>query len=306
MLDHEKKESIKFWDNAATKWRKFAHDEDNNRMVFPTSQVRQDIVLTEISKSSDLNLHILDIGCADGGLTIELVRRGFTNSIGIDNSQRMINEAKRRFSEEFPSLDPDKHFIVSDADTLNMDHSFDYISALGLIEYVQNTDNFLSIIHSLLSNNGIAFIESRNKLFNVFSANKYTFESDIEKLVSELDKTSKLSPLKDNYESIVRETFINIGNFLQQNKTQSDINRPEFESYPFSLPQYSPLEFVEFCKNNNLIVENIIFYHCHPFTPAFEKLMPQTYNTIGLLMQPLGYTPIGSTISSSFIGKLSK
>lgn len=84
-----------------------------------------------------------------------------------------------------------------------------------------------------------------------------------------------------------------------------DAVMPEAEKYPFGLPQYTPKEMVKLCEQNRLKVNEVIYYHCHPFAPYYQNVMPQLFNQLGLLMQPLGYTPIGSLICSAFIAKIS-
>jgi hypothetical protein len=159
-----------------------------------------------------------------------------------------------------------------------------------------------------LGDHGTAFIESRNKLFNIFSANDYTSNiKDMPNLIKELDLIEYLSPIQSkSTDRIVFETMAEISNGLSSKDLGSDIKKKSFRKYPFELPQYTPLEFVDLCKEANLTMKEVVYYHCHPFAPRYGIEFPQIFNKIGVLMQPLGYTPIGAIICSAFVSKIEK
>ena len=159
MREEDKERSIKYWNHVANKWGYMAHGEDGHLLTFPTSQVRHDIIANEIVKTNKREEKILDIGCADGKLARILMKNGYSQILAIDNAPMMIKEAKRQMKEQFSDIDSDGIFAVGDADNLLFEEKFDFITAMGLIEYVQNVDSFLSRIANLLNVGGIAYIE---------------------------------------------------------------------------------------------------------------------------------------------------
>ena len=307
MLDENKEKSIEYWNNNAKNWKRIAYNPEGDLSLFPTSQVRNEVVINELIKLGKKNAKILDIGCADGRLIRDMLKAGFTQVKGIDNSEKMIVEAKSLLKEEFPELNQDNIFFVEDADKLSsLNEKFDYITAIGLIEYVKDINSFFVSLHNLLVNDGLAFIESRNKLFNLFSANHFTSKiEDIPALIEEINSIKNLSPVQDQGK-VVLDTFQRIGNELNESKINFSLQKNSFEKYPFNLPQYTPLEFVNFCEKNNLKTNEIIYYHCHPFAPKYESEFTQLFNKLGIMMQPLGYTPLGALICSSFVAKVRK
>ncbi|MDC0239193.1 class I SAM-dependent methyltransferase [Candidatus Thioglobus sp.] len=307
MLDKNKSKSIDYWNSSSGTWKNIAYSPDGNLTVFPSSQIRNGIVISELSKMKK-DKKILDIGCADGKLIREMLDAGFTYVKGVDNSPDMISEAKRILKKDYPNLNPDDIFFVADADGIVLDENFDVITAIGLIEYVKDINLFISKVYDLLKHNGIAFIESRNKLFNIFSANEYTSNiKDMPNLIRELDLVKKFSPIQSNStDAVVLETMSEIANGLSRKDLDSDIKKKSFKKYPFELPQYTPLEFVDLCKEANLKMKEVVYYHCHPFAPRYGIEFPQLFNKIGVLMQPLGYTPIGAIIGSAFVSKIEK
>lgn len=306
MKVENKKASIDYWNRNAVKWKDIAYDKGLNYVNFPTSEQRGKIVINEIIRLSDgKDDSILDIGCADGDLLISLISNGFYNVKGIDNSQGMVNEARKRLKDIATNLNEDEIFILGDADQLELSDKYDFISAMGLIEYLINVNSFFSHICDCLDDDGVAFIESRNKLFNLFSANQYTAESNISQLLDELEKSRSYSPITDDadIEGLIVEVYNHVCVESDFNSSQPDSFK---EKYPFELPQYSPYEFNCILANHGLKIRHIVYYHAHPFPPVFQKVAKTVFNKLALAMQPLGYTPIGATMFSSFVAIVEK
>lgn len=309
MKKKDKKYSIAYWNRHASDWEKMAYNKEKKYLRFPSSEQRENITVKEIKKiASGKNVSIMDLGCANGELVRHLLRDGFKNVRGVDNSAKMIALAKQFLKKEMPVLDANGIFSVYDVDSLKENESFDMITGMGIIEYLLDLNSFFSKVSQGLKKGGYAFIESRNKLFNLSSANRYTEESDIGTLVKSVRDSARFSPIQDKkaIEKIVLRTFVSIGGQLKTVIPQKSKKRKKFESYPFSLPQYTPQEIEAWCKKHSLKVKYVIYYHPHPFPPEFSQKFPQIFNRIALEMEPLGYTPIGATLCSSFIAVIEK
>ncbi|MDO8594523.1 MAG: class I SAM-dependent methyltransferase [bacterium] len=309
MKKKDKKNSIDYWNRHATQWENMAYNKEKTYMSFPSSEQRENITVHEIEKiTKNKNVSIVDLGCANGELVRHLLRNGFTNVRGIDNSEQMIATAKQLLKKAMPTASADAVFSVEDVDSLKGDEVFDIITGMGIVEYLLDADAFFSRLGERVTKGGYAFIESRNKLFNLFSANQYTVQSDITALVKARDTVARLSPIQDSkeIEQLVRNTYRTIGEHLQIINPQKTLAKKEFEKYPFTLPQYTPQEIEVLCKRNRLTLKYIIYYHPHPFPPSFISSFPHVFNRIAYDMEPLGYTPIGATICSSFIAVIQK
>jgi 2-polyprenyl-3-methyl-5-hydroxy-6-metoxy-1,4-benzoquinol methylase len=305
MLEEQKKRSIQYWNDSAKSWKNKAYSPDGNYTTFPSSLVRNDIVINELLKYKDKNIRILDIGCADGGLICQMVQNGFTNIVGIDNSPEMIIQAKKDFKKQFPEIDCENIFIYKDADDDFFDEKFDVVTAIGLIEYVKDIDAFFKKLKSIMINDGLALIESRNKLFNIFSANQYTINdvSNIKSLIEELDDIKHLSSSQNQAEKILTSIH-DMSHKLKNFDLKEEIIPKSFEEFPFDLAQYSPKEFIKIINKQNFDVFEFSYYHCHLFPPRYGKNFQQLYNLIGVLMQPLGETPLGALICSAYVAKI--
>lgn len=310
MKEENKTESIAFWNRHAKNWEYRAYNKNKDYLNFPVSQQRQDITISEIQKIyPNKNISIVDFGCADGELVCGLIKNGYFNVKGIDNSEKMIKIAKNKLRQDNLKIDIDNIFSNNDVDTYDENNKADVVTAMGLIEYLLDINGFFAKLKNILNDGGYAFLESRNKLFNLFSANEFTAKSNISELVEELKDINRFSPINDENKinEIIRNIILNYGADLEHIKSNEKSSQNEtFEKYPFNLPQYTPKDIEKFCEKNNLKLKYVIYYHPHPFRPSFEHSIPQLFNSLALYMEPLGYTPIGSTICSSFIAVIHK
>jgi len=117
--------------------------------------------------------NILDIGCGTGDLILDFAKSGI-NSTGIDFANEMIDFCNHQKQEL--SLDLANFHHVSVFDFAPADHSYDIISALGFIEYLNPKELtlFLDLTSRWLRPDGMLVLGSRNRLFNLFSLNRFT------------------------------------------------------------------------------------------------------------------------------------
>ncbi len=310
MKKKDKKDSIRFWNEHAEVWQEKAYDKKGEYLNFPVSQQRQDITAQKIEEMADnKNVSIIDFGCADGELVRALLKKGFINAKGMDNSTKMIETAKKMLKEEMPDIEPDKIFFVGDADNFDKREKFDFVVAMGLIEYLIDIDKFFQNLKSILKPGGFALVESRNKFFNLFSANELTFQSSLSELAEELKDAKRFSPVvsEQETEKAIKNAFISVAKNLEKPAKKSERNEMKiFNKFPFQLPQFTPKEIESFSQKQGLKLEHVIYYHFHPFLPKFENEFPVIFNKIALQMQPLGYTILGATVCSSFIALIKK
>ena len=85
----------------------------------------------------------LDIGCAQGTISGELVRVTSSRIVGVDKDKEAIVEAKKRFTQE------NLEFIEGDARTLDLKESFNTIILSNVLEHIDNRVDFLIKIQQL-------------------------------------------------------------------------------------------------------------------------------------------------------------
>lgn len=313
-MTEQKKITKAYFDEVSKDWFRRAYDPENTFIAFPTGKVRQDITISEMKKLNT-GKRVIDLGCGIGQLVIELLKAGY-DVIGIDNSPKMIVEARNLLAKELPRLNGSKIFQIRDCTNQDINDRFDVVTAMGLLEYLEDDFAFFEAINSLLKDKGFAFIECRNRLFNINSGNQYILKEsesgDLKELILQLDSIEKYSPVSIKEIVKIQATmFKEIAENIEKEYnakilTPDDI--PVFKEYPTKMvrKQYTPKELEELVKKAGLKLKYVVYYHCHPYLPRYEKLFPTVFNRIAFLMQPLGYTPLGSTICSAFVAVIEK
>lgn len=308
-MSEQKKITKIYFNEVAGEWFKRAYDPDGKFLTFPTGKVRQDITISEM-KRLNVKKKVIDLGCGTGQLVIELLKNGY-KTMGIDNAPSMIAEARQMLLKEFPAMDGSKVFHAKDVLNLDMEERFDVVTAMGLLEYLENDFAFFETVKRLLNSGGYAFIECRNRLFNITSGNQYTLEAadsgDLKKLISQLDRIQKYSPTSTiEIRKILMDFFSKIGSAMINDSDTKVLSQDEIrivKEYPSTLVrrQHTPEELEHVLKRVGLKLKYVIYYHCHPYLPRYEKLFPAIFNRIAFLMQPIGYTQFASTICSAFV-----
>lgn len=312
-MKKQKELTKKYFDNVAKDWCERAYDPKEKFLVFPSSKVRQNITISEI-KRLNFGKRIIDLGCGTGELIIELLKNNY-DATGIDNSPNMIEKAQQRLLKEFPKGNPSKIFKIRDIFDLPQE-TFDGVTAMGLLEYLEDDFAFFKTIKKLLNVGGYAFVDCRNRLFNIVSGNDYTLKTassgDLKKLISQLNRVQKYSPTSlKKTDKILTKVFSNIAKAISDDfsiKKRNHASAFIVKEYPKGMirRQHTPEELEGIIKKIGLRLESVIYFHCHPYLPRYEKSFPIIFNKIAFLMQPLGYTPLGATICSAFVAVIAK
>ena len=290
-----------YFSRIAGQWSDLAYG--SSLSEYPGGRVRQEIVVQDLRERRKTG-RALDVGCGTGNLVRELSGMGFDVS-GIDLSPDMISTARAYH----PALE--RAFQCEDIMSYDPGRDFDVITAMGVLEYQEQDLGFLRRLAGLLRDDGIMYVESRNRLFNVFSSNRYTL-GEIEDLrlpdmIRELEEVDRYSPVREITGDTLSGAIRRVTEGLLIPAKPSGETPPE-RTYPAGMirRQYTPRGFEELCTRSGCSLEYLVYYHIHPFLPRFEKQFPQLFNALSLAYQPLGYTPLCATTGSSFVAVITK
>jgi ubiquinone/menaquinone biosynthesis C-methylase UbiE len=103
-------------------------------------------------------MNILDLGCGTGSGTIDLAvkLKGTGKVIGIDLSEKMINEAKNKIDVTNPG---NVEFIVGSGHSLEYDNYFDYVISTNAYHHFENKIEVFSNVYKSLKINGVFIIQ---------------------------------------------------------------------------------------------------------------------------------------------------
>lgn len=305
-----------FFDSVASEWFERTYDPKGEYLKFPSNKARMETALAEINRLRARGA-TLDVGCGTGELVIALRKRGI-RAEGIDVAPRMIaaakaNLARARLAHQF---DPDAVFRVADFTSLRPRRAWRAIVALGLLEYLQTDAELFSFLKRNLVADGYALVECRNKFFNLFSANQYTetlvASAAYADLLREFGRSARFSPLPASaIPRLQEEVSRAIARFLRRaipDKAWHTTRVKRFSAYPDGMVrrQHTPEAVARAAGRYGMRVRHVVYWHAHPYPPFYESTFPQLFNKMSHLMAPLGRTPLGAGICSSFLAVIQK
>ncbi len=104
---------------------------------------------------------VLDIGCGDGKLTVELARMAPRGRVlGLDNSPEMIHYARKAFpSERYPNL----KWVVMSAEEMNFQGAFDLVFSNSALHWIKDQLSVLKRIKRSLKPSGRLIVRLAGK-----------------------------------------------------------------------------------------------------------------------------------------------
>ena len=106
-----------------------------------------DFIIPHISSPE---AHILDIGCSTGALLSIFKNRGYQNLLGLDPSSNCVQVANELY---------DVTAVVGDISSFRAEGTFDLVILSAVLEHLVDFEYSMKKIQSLLSENGLLFIE---------------------------------------------------------------------------------------------------------------------------------------------------
>jgi|APSaa5957512622_1039677.scaffolds.fasta_scaffold89108_1 2-polyprenyl-3-methyl-5-hydroxy-6-metoxy-1,4-benzoquinol methylase len=289
METQQQKESLEYFKEYAQDWKNKA---DNNKGdSINIIKQRNDYVLKVISQRESTK-NFLDVGCGTGELVVNVAKKGI-NSVGVDFSNDMINIAnKTKATQDIKNSE----FVCDSIFNYKLEpESYDSIAANGFIEYIsyEELDNFLTNISAGLSKGGSFVFGSRNRLFNIFSSNKFT-EQEIksgstEKLLKEIIKIYSINEPKELVGFKTAE--------LQEENTKHETTGVNVSTRY----QFTPAQLVNMLDKKGLKIVEIFPVHIHGAIPAFRNKNPKVHGNIANLLQEYSGTEMIANSSSFMI-----
>ncbi|MFC1490541.1 class I SAM-dependent methyltransferase [Candidatus Latescibacterota bacterium] len=101
---------------------------------------------------------VLDVGCGQGGICVDIALSGAEKVLGLDIDQRVIDFAKENMEHNFPQIKSKTTFQCIDLTDYSTETKFDYILSKDSFEHIQDIPLMLSEMRKRLSPGGRIFI----------------------------------------------------------------------------------------------------------------------------------------------------
>jgi len=164
---------------------------------YPANYFRLQLLLNAFTQRNIKR--VIEVGVGEGTPLATLGRAGI-DVWGFDMVPAMVEKAKQNVQRH--GMNPEQIFLGDIRDSTSYVHAlregaFDGSMAMGVMPHVENDDLVMENIASLVRSGGSVFVEFRNKLFSLFTFNRYTLEFIVEDLLRDVSPKLKDAVAKD-------------------------------------------------------------------------------------------------------------
>jgi ubiquinone/menaquinone biosynthesis C-methylase UbiE len=140
----------------ARKFDRDAESYDDSRLVKSYQRRGQKLVISRMAIKRGMN--VLDLGCGTGRGTIDIALKleGTGNVIGIDLSEKMIEQAKKKLTDfKYDNV----KFMVGSAGSIEYQDYLDYVFSTNAFHHFENKESIFKKIRQSLKQNGVFIVQ---------------------------------------------------------------------------------------------------------------------------------------------------
>lgn len=226
-------------------------------LPYPANYVRLQMLKVAFADRKN----VIDVGCGnyEPMLVLEYESDRQTRTCGFDLSEQMIKQVAMGNNVIVADITQPKTY-----QPLVKYGPFDGLVCTGVMPHIVDEGRAIENMCQLLAPEGKIFIEFRNKLFALLTANRLTAELISDDLVE--------APFNKK----AREYLHNI----------VDMTLPPSRPYDAQLAHFhNPFEMADYFETHGFKDVNIFWYHQHPTLPALEKDNPALFREKALQME---------------------
>lgn len=264
---------------------------------YPANYFRLQLLLDSFT-SQGIN-RVIEVGVGEGTPLVSLGRAGM-DVWGFDISPRMVAQAKATLAGA--GMDPDRVFLgdircpQTYAHVLG-DKQFDGLMAMGVMPHVEDDRVALDNMAALVRPGGSVFVEFRNKLFSLFTFNRYTLDFILNDLLAGVADEVKEHVAQD-LQGRLR---------MDMPPVRKTVDGCESPGYDAILSRFhNPFEVLDLFKQSRFENVRLLWYHYHPAMPYLGETMPELFRkeAIALEREPSGWR--GYFLCSAFVVEATK
>jgi len=297
-----------YFDRNAQAWVEAAYI---GGVKFPVGPERVRLALEGVAPALGDGSSLVDLGCGGGQLCVHAARLGW-RAVGVDAAASMIDEARANAG------DAQVEWIVAAYDESGLgDGEADAVTALGLIEYLDDDAGLLAEAARLLRPGGRFAVSCRNRLYNLLSANDYT-ELELQGDSGSEPQTPEAPRLLDELRDALGDASdddlhalaLSLADAAEELRAAVEADRAEpppelhdhVRAFERGRRQHTPAELTAEAAEQGFRHVETLALHPHPLPPALEPLAPRTYNALALAWQrPLERSPAGLAFCTAFV-----
>lgn len=242
---------------------------------------------------------VIEVGLGEGTPALTLARAG-KQMMGFDVSQGMVDEARLRLRAA--GISEHNVFLGDICDPITYVHSladglFDGLVAMGVMQHMEKDEYVLGNMAGLVRSGGKVFIMFRNKLFSLFSFNRYTHEFIVDDLLQGVAPDVRDGVSK--YLSSVLRMDLPPANIPVVN-TEQTLSKPVFSKF------HNPFEVLELFDRIGFKNSKLHWYHYHPAMPSLEAGMREKFRAEALRLEHESSGWRGMFLCSAFVVEATK
>ncbi|MCI0564619.1 MAG: class I SAM-dependent methyltransferase [Nitrososphaera sp.] len=234
---------------------------------YPQNYYRLQLLIQRLAVSRVRSVY--EVGTGEGTPLATMARMGFTVA-GCDISEKMVEQTRQRLQEVKVDSSRVQWGDIQDSVTIANQliyGPFDALIAFGVMPHVINDNLVLQNMRMFLKEGGKVFIEFRNKLFSLFTFNRYTKEFILNDLLAGVSDDIKAE--------VVRELDNRLALDEPRPPKESDDNSISYDTTQARF--HNPFEVVELLEREGFIHTRFHWYHYHPAPPMLESQFKQRF-----------------------------
>lgn len=245
---------------------------------YPANYFRLQILVQRLAQSGLKS--VFEVGVGEGTPLATMAEMGFRVA-GCDITEAMVEKSRENFQKRGLSPQLIQWGDVEDATTLApqlKDGQFDSVIAAGVLPHVKNDGMVLDNIGMLVRPGGRVFIEFRNKLFSMFTFNRYTADFVVNDLLKGVSAEVRDAVLGDLKKRLAMD--------MPLVRSIMDDGSPGYDAILSKF--HNPFELVELFQAHGYMKPRIHWYHYHPAPPMLEKEIGDVYRQEAIKLEHEG------------------
>lgn len=237
---------------------------------------------------------VVEVGVGEGTPLATLGKAGI-DVWGFDISNAMVELSRRRMKDG--GMNPEQIFWGDIQDPSSYVHSlrdglFDGLMAMGVMPHVENDDMVLRNMSTMLRPGGSVFVEFRNKLFSLFTFNRYTVEFILDDLLRDVHPEAKALVAKD-LQSRLRTDM------PPRRDTLAGSDAPGYDAIRSRF--HNPFEIADLFTRHSFGDIKLHWYHYHPAMPYLEAQLPDLFRSEAIRLEHESSNWRGYFLASAFV-----